>query len=62
MEQMLYLDYYRIMVGGDDIKIISLPQLKIIKSINNQSICWVFVLLKMKVYLLGWVDVWFKCL
>ena len=39
MEQMLYLDYYRIMVGGDDIKIISLPQLKIIKSINNQSIC-----------------------
>ena len=28
------------MVGGDDIKIISLPQLKIIKSINNQSTCW----------------------
>ena len=37
---LIRLDYYRIIVGGDDIKIISLPQLKIIKSINNQSTCW----------------------
>jgi len=37
---LIQLDYYRIIIGGDNIKIISLSEMKIIKYINNQSTCW----------------------